>query len=261
MSEDNDKCGIRSVSRALRLLNLMNRAYCSGLHDLHQQSGLPKPTVFRILATLQAEGYVETEGGGQGIYRVTSKVCQLSAGYSEKSLLVDVAAPIMLETTRQVKWPLGLGVLDGAVMAVRYSTMPHSPLAVCASTIGHRHGLLRSALGQVYLAYAAAEERDVLLQLISDRSFDEMERSRILARLEAVRHQGYGLRRPEKAGDSATVALPVLHNGAVIASLCMTTFGKVMNERFITGYRPALEAAAAEISAAYACGIAEMKAA
>ncbi len=41
MSDDNDKSGIRAVSRALRLLNLMNRAYASSLHDLHQQSGLP----------------------------------------------------------------------------------------------------------------------------------------------------------------------------------------------------------------------------
>jgi IclR family mhp operon transcriptional activator len=258
MSEDRDTGGIRAVSRALRLLHLMNRSYASSLHDLHRQSGLPKPTVFRILATLQAEGYVEAEGGGQGVYRVAAKVCELSVGYNEKSLLVDVAAPIMLETTRRVKWPLGLGVLDGAVMAVRYSTMPHSPLAVCATTVGHRHGLLRSALGQVYLAFASDEEREILLHLVSERPFDEVERTRIANRLELVRLQGYGLRRPEKTGDSATVAIPVWHEGVVIAGLSMTTFGKVMNERFIAGYRSALEEAAAEISAAYAAGLSQM---
>jgi IclR family mhp operon transcriptional activator len=255
MSEDKDKGGIRAVSRALRLLHLMNQSYASSLHELHRLSGLPKPTVFRILATLQAEGYVEAEGGGQGVYRVAAKVQELSAGYNEKTLVVDVAAPIMLEVTRRLKWPLGLGVLDGAVMAVRYSTMPHSPLAVGVTTLGHRHGLLRSALGQAYLAFTSPEEREILLQLVSERPFDEAERQRIANRLEMVRLQGYGLRRPEKPGDSATVALPILYDGAVVACLSMTTFGKVMNERFLAGYRPDLEEAAAEIATAYAAGV------
>jgi DNA-binding IclR family transcriptional regulator len=117
---------------------------------------------------------------------------------------------------------------------------------------------LRSALGQAYLAFTSAEECEILLQLVSERPFDEAERQRIANRLEGVRLQGYGLRRPEKPGDSATVALPVLHDGAVVACLSMTTFGKVMNERFLAGYRADLDAAAAEIAAAYAAALGRM---
>ena len=61
---------IRSIARALELLNAMNERQPCTLADLHVATGLPKPTVFRILATLKHEGYVKREGG-LGQYRLT----------------------------------------------------------------------------------------------------------------------------------------------------------------------------------------------
>ena len=132
---------IRSVTRALRLLDAMNERQSCTLAELNAATGLPKPTIFRILATLQHEGYVVSEGR-LGQYHVTEKTRRLGAAYGQKSLLVDVGAPLVREVTQQIKWPLALGVLDVDAMVVRYSTMPYSPLAVQATTLGHRLGLL-----------------------------------------------------------------------------------------------------------------------
>ncbi|MBN9009232.1 MAG: helix-turn-helix domain-containing protein, partial [Rhizobiales bacterium] len=49
---------IRSTSRGLAVLRAMNARMHSTLADLHRDTGLPKPTVFRILETLRDEGYV-----------------------------------------------------------------------------------------------------------------------------------------------------------------------------------------------------------
>ena len=44
---------IRSITRALRLLDAMNERQSCTLAELNSATGLPKPTIFRILATLQ----------------------------------------------------------------------------------------------------------------------------------------------------------------------------------------------------------------
>lgn len=156
---------IRSVARAFGLLHAMNEKQPCSLAELHIATGLPKPTVFRILATLEQEGYVRNEGG-LGQYRVTEKARRLGAGYSEKSLIVDVGAPLVLAVTKIIKWPLAIGILDGDAMVVRYSTMPYSPLAVQATTLGHRLGLFESAMGQAYMAFCGERERRILLDML-----------------------------------------------------------------------------------------------
>ena len=87
-----------------------------------------------------------------------------------QSLIVDVGAPIILQVTKKIKWPLAIGVLDGDAMVVRYSTMPYSPLAVQATTLGHRLGLLESAMGLAYLAFCDDDERTILLNMLRTAS-------------------------------------------------------------------------------------------
>jgi IclR family mhp operon transcriptional activator len=244
---------IRSVARALSLLRLMNEKPAHSLHELHLAAGLPKPTVFRILLTLECEGYVATERG-TGEYRLTSKVRELGAGYSEKSLIVEVAAPITMRVTKEIKWPLAIGTLDGASVQVRFSTMPYSPLAVQTTTLGHRHGLLESAMGLTYLAFCNETERVILLDLLRGASPTRslVDEQTISERLGMTRRQGYGLRLPKKRGDSATVALPIRYGDDVVAVLSMTTFGSIMNQQTLETYTPLLIEVATEISGAYA---------
>ena len=156
---------IRAIARAMLLLRTLNMRLESSLHSLHLQTGLPKPTIFRILRTLMLEGYVHSVGDG-GHYRLTSKVEELAAGYTEKSAVVDVGSPVVLSLTREIQWPLAIGTLDGDAIVVRYSTMPYSPVAVHATTLGQRLGLLDTAMGRGYLAFCPSNERTKLLHLL-----------------------------------------------------------------------------------------------
>ena len=142
MARRADGGDIRSVRRALALLQLLNQREVWDLHSLHERAQLPKPTVYRLLNTLRKEGYVHSDRG-TGEYRLTERVQELAAGYTEKSLLVEIGAPVALSVTRRIRWPLALGTLSEDVIVVRYSTMPEEvPLAVQTTTLGHRHGLL-----------------------------------------------------------------------------------------------------------------------
>ena len=240
-----DPGGIRAVIRALDLLRLLNQRQGIGLHDLHLLSGLPKPTVFRILMTLQQAGYVEPDGM-PGVYHLTRKVWELSAGYVERSAIVKLAAPIALAVTRRIKWPLAIGTLDGDAMVVRYSTMPSSPLAVQTTTIGHRLALLDSAMGRAYLAACGTEERQGLAALLRTRTTDAD------VRIQGAADTGYGLRLPGRKGDSATLAVAISDGADVVAVLSLTSFGDVMDDAFIAKFLPVLRATADEIAASYA---------
>src|ERR1700685_1908510 len=160
---------IRSVRRAFALLRLLNQREVWDLHSLHESAQLPKPTVYRLLNTLRKAGYVQSDRG-TGEYRLAERVQELAAGYTEKSLLVEIGAPGARSVTRRIRWPLALGTLSEDVIVVRYSTMPDSPLAVQTTTLGHRLGLLESAMGFAYLAFCPASEYEILISLLSEAS-------------------------------------------------------------------------------------------
>lgn len=252
-----DESPIRSLARGLAVLRTMNRAQRWSLHQLHGELNLPKTTLFRILQSLQGEGYVRADVA-RGQYMLTAKVCELSGGYTEQSRLIAAGAGIALRVTREViKWPLAIGVRDGDALVVGYSTMPYSPLAVHATTVGHRLSLASSAMGQAYLAQCSAVERGELLTMLSaeedgDATANPAALSTRLARIVA---DGYAVRRPASAGESATLAVPICHQGEAIAALGMTTFGRTMSARLVQQHVPILLQTAHEIAGAYASGV------
>jgi IclR family mhp operon transcriptional activator len=238
------------------VLRLVNEQQGLTLHDIHVISGLPKPTVFRILQTLKREGYVEPDGI-RGVFRVSRKALELSSGYTERTLIVKIAAPIALATTRKlIKWPLAIGTLDRGAIVVRYSSMPYSPLGVANSTLGHRHDLLESAMGRAYLIACGPVERRNLVLLLKNNA--PQLAAKLQLRLDAVlasSHRGYGLRLPQSKGESATLATAIRYGEDVLAVLSLTTFGNVMTASFITKMLPVLRATAAKIEADYVAAI------
>ena len=71
---------VESVRRAFHLLHELNRQRVSSVRHLHRATGLPKPTIVRLLDTLIVLGYVVNDPR-QGGYQVTSLVRSLSAGF------------------------------------------------------------------------------------------------------------------------------------------------------------------------------------
>jgi IclR family mhp operon transcriptional activator len=250
-SASRESPAIRSIGRALHVLRSMNARETWSLQELQGEVGLPKTTLFRILQALRSEGYVRAEGSA-GRYRVTSKIGELAAGYTEKSLVVDAGSPIALRVTKRIKWPLAIGTLDGDALVVRYSTMPYSPVAVHATTLGQRLGLLETAMGRVYLAFCDDAERSILCDLLFDAlpADDKPERLLFERELEQVRRVGHAVRLPNWKRGSATLAVPVMDGDAVLAALSLTTFGRSMTPELVRSHLPVLQSTATEIAAA-----------
>jgi IclR family mhp operon transcriptional activator len=216
---------IRAVERALDVLLALNRQPISTLDLLYQQTRIPKPTLVRLLETLQSKGMV-ARGPQYGSYILSSGVKTLAVGYHGEPRIVEAAAAPADALTRKIKWPLAVAVPDDDAVVVRYSTIPNSPLALLHSTINMRLSLAGRALGRAYLAFCTREERRALLDILRTSSNEEdacvQDRSAMLAALTRIRRQGYALRAPGIRPVSGTLAVPVLDGGRVVATIGMT---------------------------------------
>ncbi|HMS07006.1 MAG TPA: DNA-binding transcriptional regulator [Burkholderiaceae bacterium] len=225
---------IRSVERALDVLLALNRAPLTTLHQLHLQTRIPKPTLVRLLETLQHRALV-THAPGHGAYRLASSVKLLSSGYHGEPRIVEAVAAPADALTRKIKWPLAVAVLDYDAMSVRYSTIATSPLALLHSTINMRLSLVGRAMGRAYLAFCGREERKILLDVLKLSPNEEdaiaHDRAAVLSLLSRIRQQGYALREPGIRPVSRTLAVPILENRRVVATLGMTWIASAVSDQ------------------------------
>lgn len=242
---------VRAVERAIELLQCLNRQPISTLDQLHRQTGLPKPSLVRLLQTLVSKGLVN-HAPQSGAYYLTSAVHTLSCGYHSEPRIIEAAAPVADAMTAKHKWPVAVAVFDTDAVVVRYSTIAQSPLSLLHSSIGMRLSLVSRSLGRAYLAFCPPDEQRALLTLVAqsgndeDRAAGDLEAIR--ATLAETRARGYALRNPAVRPVSNTLALPVYENGHVVASFGLTWFASALSLQDAVGtFLPAMQEAAERI--------------
>ena len=70
---------VRSVERALAIVELLGEHQALGLEELHYLTSLPKATVSRMLLTLQEQGWIY-RGLSDRRYRCAPSACLVTAG-------------------------------------------------------------------------------------------------------------------------------------------------------------------------------------
>ncbi len=222
---------VEAVVRALQVLEALNRQPVATLTFLHAETGIPKPSIIRLLQTLAHCGYVR-HAGQRGEYLLTSKVSVLNSGYHSEPRIVDVVGPLLDAVTAELKWPAALALPDLDAVVIRYSTVPQSPLSLHHSSLNMRLSLVSRALGRAYLAFCDEAEREALIALVTASAPPEdavvRRRSTLEAELELVRRNGYALRDPRVRPVSNTLALPVFDQSRVVGSIGLTWFSSTM---------------------------------
>lgn len=243
---------VESAWRTLELLKQLNRQNISSVDHLHRATGLPKPTVVRLLETLIAAGYV-TNDKRQGGYRITSQVQSLSCGFQGDVPVVEAARPWAIEFTRRFQWPVAVAIFKVDAVVVRFSTIADSPVSPFHATINMRLQLLTRGLGRAYLAFCPRSERDFILDILAQSSDPEdagaRDRAGALAMLRRIRALGFAERSPEvEPTSSTTVAVPIMQGADVLATVGFTYFRSVVPARRARGaYVAALQEMAENI--------------
>lgn len=222
---------IEPVRRSFALLEALSRRRTSTLGTLTAETGLPRPTVVRLLHTLIALGYAQRVSREQG-YRLTDRVLGLCKSVRFVDHLVDAAMPHMSRFTSEHGWPLYLATLSYGAITIRHSTAPESPMAFEGAALNTRRPVLISALGRAWLAFCPDEERRNILRDIG--GLTRRQEAALDALLTRVRRDGYAFTQPPRPTRLHGMAVAVRQGdrkgGRVIGSLSMRFPRSAMTE-------------------------------
>jgi IclR family transcriptional regulator, mhp operon transcriptional activator len=255
---------IRSLERGLQVLKALNAAPISSLHDIYRLTRIPKPTLLRILLTLEQSGVVSRRLA-DGRYRVSSSLTRLARKPDRYDRVAEAAAPVLDRLCQKVSWPSDLMVPAGDHLEVRETSQTQSPFMVYYSKdrVGMPVNWLLSAVGRAYLAYCPEHERKKVIALLrkSDRQENWLARDqkRLDEILAETRKRGYGLRDPSFGGGPYGMQAPDGLAGMAVALRDRSRVHGVINiiwpraaraiEDMVRDCLPALRAAADEIVA------------
>lgn len=201
---------IQSVSHAL---DVMEQFYGSadeiGVTELSKRLKLHKNNVFRLLATLEARGYIEQNRATEN-YRLGLKCLQLGQTYVQQMGFLIQAKSTLEELVKSAKESSFVAIRKGAAIVPLDFVEPRSAVRV-VSFLGATLPLHCTAPGKVYLAFDSEEGLSQVLPEKLDRYTDRTitDRRLLLEQLKEVGEVGYAVERGEFMEEVISVAVPI----------------------------------------------------
>jgi DNA-binding IclR family transcriptional regulator len=177
------------------------------LKRLTELTELPKPTVYRLLKTLQELGYVVRHGATND-YLMGHRIAELACGLQHRRLK-EAAHPLMKRLYKAANETVNLGVREG--LCVRYVEYLETscPLRLIVRP-GQSDNLFSSALGRAILSTHSQEEVVRLVGLSRSTFPGEKTHPRPLALkslLAAIRKRGWSQENEETTEGVCCVAI------------------------------------------------------
>ena len=215
---------IEPVGRCFAVMEALSRRPQGTIAALASETGLPRPTVVRLLQSLVELGYATRVSRDMG-YRLTDKVLGLAQGIRFVDHLVDAAAPHMSAFTRAYGWPLYLGTISNRAMTIRHSTAAESPMSFERAALQRRSPILSSALGRAWLAFCSTEERRAVLRDLGVR-----QDTRLAAAFERIRQDGVAFTVLPRSGRLQGIGVAIRKGERVMGCLSMRFIRSAMTE-------------------------------
>jgi len=216
----------RSVHRvALLLKELATRRQGMTLTELSDGSGLPESTVYRLLATLQVEGFVERAGDGRGRYQMGLEMFRLGSAVLDRLGIGQQVLAYMEEVAAETGETVNLGTLHGFHVLYLQKVESQHPLRASLSVGSASVPAHCSANGKMLLS----QLEDKFLRSLLDSHRLEMQgpnsivdREVLMEQLNIIRKRGYSIDDLEFAADIRAVAAPIRnHLEATIAAVAV----------------------------------------
>lgn len=211
---------IRSVDRAVSVLEILARLGEAGVTDIAEELDVHKSTAFRLLGVLENRGLV-AQARDRGKYFLGAGVLRLAGAAAVRLDISQEGGPVCRELADELGETVHITVLDddAAVSIVQ----ARGPASVAAQNwLGRRSPLHATAGGKVLLAHLPATLREGLLARALPRFTAHTVTSAGLLRsaLQAVREQGFAVSVEELEPGLHAVAAPVRgHDGSVIGAI------------------------------------------
>lgn len=221
MPPDRDEPALKTLDLSLRVIEALDAGAAErGVSDLARDVGANKTSVYRILATLEARGWVR-QNPATSKYAIGPRLRRFGQGALARIDLPVVARPFLAELRDLSRESVHLAVLDGGDAIYVAKEEGLHPVQV-VSSVGARCPAHCVATGKVLLAWADPVVQDRLLAAglarytpLTNAAPDAFRRE--MAR---VRAQGYAVNMGEWRTEVRGVAAPVLDGvGNAVAAI------------------------------------------
>lgn len=257
-SGDKPEYRVEALAKGLRLLALFDEQRPSWrVTDLAATAGLPMPTVYRIVMTLTAEGYLDQLPSGD--YRPAVKALTLGTAALRSLDLVGIATPKLQQLGETTGETVNLAVLTGdrVLYLVR---LRNSDLVTANIQVGSTLPAVTTSIGKLLLAHL--DDADLAQRITADSfsgqhgpnakvSLDELREE-----LAQIREQGWSMQDEELAYGLRSVAGPITGaDGRVVAGVNFALQARDWSTaRIVRELKPVLLDTCAEISALMSAG-------
>ena len=239
MPDSSRKDFVEALARGLEVIRTFDRIHAKQtISQISERTLLARPTVLRLLLTLEELGYVRNQ---DNLYSLTPKVVDLGMAYVSAIGLYGAAKPHMENLSKEVGQTISLAELDGSDIV--YTGRVEVPQIISVGvTVGARLPSASTALGRVLLAAVADSDLHNVLSTPSLSMYIPRTRftaEQIRPRLQTVREQGWAESDEDLQYGVQAIAAPIRGgDGEVVAAVGLGThtseIGKeIVRERYL----------------------------
>ncbi|SEQ23426.1 IclR family transcriptional regulator [Piscibacillus halophilus] len=210
----------QSVVKALKILDLFNETTSElSLKDISVKTGLPKPTAYRMLQSLESMGYIMRTEQYEQRYQLGLKLLELGHLVSHQLDLRQIAKPLMQKLAKEINEAVHLVVVHGH--QATYIEKVDSQRALRLYTkVGKSSPLYIGSGPKLLLAYMTKEDQ---IKILSQYIQEEGTLENLLNELTNIHKLGYSTSESEQDVDTTGISYPIYnHRGEVIAALTVS---------------------------------------
>jgi IclR family acetate operon transcriptional repressor len=238
---------VQSLQRGMQLLRLLAEGP-QGLSELARATGLPKGTVFRLMASLAEDRYVVREPDGRRYMLGPAMAVLAQEVVSTYGWIGVVGGDVLRRLRDETGETVTVHVRAGAERYCAAEFPSLHPIRYAAA-VGSADPIHIGAAGKVLLSAIPEPELSQLLatlrlEPITSRSITSIERLR--EEIDAVRRTGWAESVGERMEGSAAISVPIEVPGLFTAALSVLGPTTRLDERRRRELRPIVLAAARE---------------
>lgn len=248
---------IQSLDKGLFLLEVIEQgAHPFSLQELWRRLAWDKATIYRLLSTLEARGYVHRDPQTRR-YSLGIKIYALYDSLLRHLDLQQIIKPYLAELVRQTGQTAHLAVAAGNRIVFIDRAVGSDILSV-NTQIGAAEPLHCTALGKAYLAYCEPQRQEELIAGLLERFTPKtiVAQEELREEFERTRRRGYAVDDEEYIEGIRCVGAPILNAQAMPVALIGVSGAKArIQGRKIREHGDVVRRMSREISAAFGYGI------
>jgi DNA-binding IclR family transcriptional regulator len=236
---------VRAVNRALDLLLAFTRDdFELTASELLQRVALSRPTLYRLLYTLETRGFITSSGDPQR-FRLGPAIAQLSHVWTGTLDLALLAEPMMRRLWLTTRETVAIFVAQDS-MRLCLAELPSPQPLNFKRGVGYTERIALGASGRAILAFMPDADKGL------DRYTHGMkvDAKKFRAELVVTRERGYAVSRSELIDGAVAVAAPFFNANGVAGSIGIYGPDNRMGEQQVEVWGKAIVAEAGELSGA-----------